>query len=343
VHRAGSRLRSGTAIACSIIALLVLTPAFLRAWEWPIAEFDLLRNFGVYKDGYAFPGAQLTGGHKPTPIHQGELVFRSTGYDGLRGIQAPLGSMVAIDHERGFRSVYTHLDPQIVTALEPAIPGDVTLGPPGSSGYVREANALRLEILDMERGVRVNPALLLPRYGDTTAPVVQELSLQVGGQLVPVDTEPEQLPTGRYQLVVEAWDIVAPGPGAPRLAPYRFILETGDAERSVVELELETVRGGVQHLNGERAYRLMVGPFQYAIGELEVDTEPRVYRVTVEDHHGNSTTREFSVQAAETETTPDEPDALGLSGVSGVSDASDARRAPEPPVAPAQARVGAGR
>ncbi len=304
MHRDRRRLSFGIAIGCSIIALLVLTPALLRAWEWPFAEFNMLRNFGVYENGYAFPGAQLTGANDPTPIHSGELVFRSAGHDGLRGIRGPLGSMVAVDHERGFRSVYTNLDPEIVAALEPAVPADASLGPPGGSGYVREANALRLEILDLERGVRVNPALLLPRYGDTSAPVIQGLALQVDGQLVPVDQEPERLTTGRHLLVVEAWDAAAPGPAAPRLAPQRFILESADGERNMVELELETVREGVQRLSGERVDRLMLGPFQYAIGEVEVDNEPRVYRVTVEDHHGNSTTREFSVQATEAEGRP---------------------------------------
>jgi len=278
------------------VFLIGAIPQVLTGWQWPFEDFEVLRNFGMYQDQYATPGVDLEGVGTVALIEAGELVFRGVESDRLRGVPAPLGSMVAVEHARGFRSLYTHLDPEIAAGLDYELERAITLGPPGISGYT-EGGYLHLQIFDQQLRRRVNPAILLPRYFDTQSPTIEEIGLVVGGEIRPASAELELAP-GEYALAVSAWDTGRAGDRMPRLAPYRFVLERDGEQLSEVVFDREHVRNGTQRLNGRMAAELVVAPFVFAIGSVELTEDPVRYTLAVADHHENVTVERFELAAA---------------------------------------------
>jgi len=285
--------------ALFLFCCAIAVPSLVSAWQWPIAEFELVRSFGTRLGEYVLPGVDLLAepGSELHPVEEGEVVYRSGEYDGLRGLHAPLGSVVALEHERGFRSLYSYLSPQQVAALPLELSRADTLGPAGLGGF-GEPGTLRLQVFDIERRGRVNPELLLPHYRAMRAPVIEAVALLVGDNpLMP--EEATELEAGSYSVLVETYDTAYAAAGAARLSPYHVILESPDGDLQEVTLELERVAERRQWINARPASELVYAASRYAVGEVEVTDEAREYRVTVADHLGNLSSYAFTVPPAQ--------------------------------------------
>ncbi len=314
-RRLARRVSRRVAPAILLCWCAVVVPSLLSAWHWPIDEFEMLRSFGARVGEYMLPGVDLVAdpGSELRPVEDGEIVYRSGEYDGLRGLHSPLGSVVALEHERGFRTLYTYLSPPLVAELPRELTRADTLGTPGETGF-GEPGALLLQVYDQERRGRVNPELLLPHYRVEQAPVIERVALLVDGDTIAPE-EASDLPAGSYTVLVETHDTAHTAAGAPRLSPYRIVLESlnGDLRRQVA-LEFERVRDHRQWINAQPAVELVRGESLYAVGEVEPADEAREYRVTVVDHLGGLASRDFTLPPAQV---PDEaenragPDQVG--------------------------------
>lgn len=209
-------------IVVALLAQTLIGPIALQAFEWPIRIPRLVSTFGESRDGQFHTGLDLGGeGQNVYPIEIGETVFSFE--EGEIGTELPtgLGSFIVLEHDGGLRSTYSHLAAgsveRSVTSLSPAD----TIGIVGGTGYTEEPH-LHLQITDRELEQLVNPLLVLPQEEDRAAPVIRNVSLLYGNELVPV-TDGATVPVGDAVLVAELYDVNS-GSGTNATAPYRILV-----------------------------------------------------------------------------------------------------------------------
>jgi hypothetical protein len=173
-----------------LLALTLLIPGLIvpqeQNWDWPLEEMEVIEN---YAGNRPFPTGRL--GEPPVvhgmrlsselgevrPIGPGRPIYiLPTPEGGINRFLSPLGGMVALGHEGGLRSIYSHLEPMPPFGADPSRP----LGTVNGSG-AQLGRTLFLGIYDERRRQSVNPRLILPEQEDRFRPVVSELRLYAAG------------------------------------------------------------------------------------------------------------------------------------------------------------------
>ncbi len=169
------------------VTAFLLSALLLGGWQWPMDPADITTGFGFAGSG----GGMLRGvefdaeGQDVVAAFDGTVVFRDTG-TGDTGMSARAGGMVVLDHDNGWRTIYSGLAPEGLAAGEQVLSGR-------SIGTA--AGRVRFEMYDRRRGLYVNPLLLLPLQ-DT------ESEAQIAGiRLVSVDDEEQESIVPSYNRV----------------------------------------------------------------------------------------------------------------------------------------------
>lgn len=274
-----------------LLPVLILSTALLVAWRWPVPIQEPLSTFGQPLGNSILTGMRLSGGAQPVyPVDSGTVVFRYEEGTPQRAGAVPsaLGLAVVVEHERGFRSVYSHLAPHSVALSIAEVSADVPLGVAGESG-LSESRALRLDLLDTMAGAAVNPLLLLPSLADPVAPTIVSVEL-VSASGASTQLEPGiSLRIGEYEVRIDTHDRVANGSFAAAFAPYRSeVIVNG---QSIQSLEFDRLR--ISELPDAAALydsrgRLRLGRISVAAGRIDLE-------IVVSDFAGNQTTRRYAL------------------------------------------------
>ena len=136
----------------SAAALMALS---LIAWRWPVDPGAIERGFAERYDGESIERGLLfdASGAEVAAVADGVVAYRDSGESGRPGISRR-GGMIVLDHDNGFRSIYSGLRGPGPAVGERVLRGR-TLGVGGEEG-------LRLEIYDRRNGWYANPSSLLP-------------------------------------------------------------------------------------------------------------------------------------------------------------------------------------
>lgn len=153
-----------------IIPGALLAMILLGAWQWPLdpqllsTGFGSLRSTGGLERGLRFDAD----GEDVSAVADGTVVFREKGESGGEGLPGK-GGIVVLDHENGFRSIYSGLRAEGLTRGERILSGR-SIGRAGPG-------AVRVEIWDRTEGWYANPLLLLEILPDERAPVVSDIRI----------------------------------------------------------------------------------------------------------------------------------------------------------------------
>jgi len=276
---------------------LLLVPAILAAFEWPVENKVLTATFGESRWDHFHTGIDLGGGAQEVrPVESGEVVYYQDDFRGARTPPSGLGSFVVLEHERGIRSLYAHLEAGTVSRLPDRVDVTSAIGTIGDSG-ASLGKHLHLEIIDSEIGSYVNPLLVLPSLADTIAPSVR------GIRYLPANaddsTAPEvllpgaRISSGLHRLLVELFDRSEYVAYFCPMAPYRITGFMNGSEifdftmDSLAERQGELVIGrGDASVGFERLYYddwiIDAGPVPFRVGEIQIE-------IVVRDLAGNET------------------------------------------------------
>jgi hypothetical protein len=209
---------------CCAIALLLFVGTAASAWQWPVPVVEVTATFGQDAGGYLLRGIELGGAAQPVyPIESGIVVAARSDRS---GVPSGLGSYVVIEHEQAFRSIYAHLDASILPTVGQEVTVDTEIGTVGETGQVR-GRALRLYIIDLERGDYVNPVLLLPDLPDNVPPRIDALYARSSGALYDL-SRTRSVPPGTYEITGRITDRRASDGRA--VAPYAVRMFVGGQE-----------------------------------------------------------------------------------------------------------------
>ena len=283
---------------------MVLIATGLGAWQWPVSQLRVTGTFGQDVGGYLLRGAQLGGDPQPVrPVDAGVVVASHADRPGRKSTAAVplsgLGSYVVIDHDRSFRSIYAHLEPdEHLPAIGQVVDVDTRIGTVGASGQI-PTRGLRLYVIDLTSGDYVNPFLLLPDVPDRTAPRIGAIYARSDGALYDLRIV-RDLPFGRYDVVAELTDRFAATAGSAVVAPYSARFVVADQEL----FRLRTDRMSV-HPDGTR---IEPGAIRHAdlydadglirLGSFSVGSQPTSLEISVRDIAGTEATWRATVTGA---------------------------------------------
>lgn len=284
----------------ALIVVLACLGAHVSSWEWPADPYTVSALFGQSRRGTFSRGIEFDSGVGPVyPVADGVVVFRKEAGSGIR---TQTGTTVIVEHPRGFRSIYSNLDPGTTPAVGMAVEADTKLGAVGGSGNTALASPAgrrewQLLIYDTEAGAYVNPMLLLPAVDDDVPPIIESVYLQDDEALFDLRLE-SQIPAGTYELLVGCGDRLTTN--GPSVAPYSVAILTNGMELSSVEHDELIVEKGeprlmsASTLSHEQA-RTENG--EYIAGGAQLPPGRAVLEIIVTDFAGNVTSlvRELEV------------------------------------------------
>ena len=193
-----------------LIALMAICVSGLWAFQWPVDSRVLTATFGESRWDHFHTGIDIGGGaQKVRPVESGEVVYYQDGAAREGTPPSGLGTFLVIEHERGIRSLYAHLEPGSVSELPPHVGLDTVIGTIGDTG-ASLGKHLHLEIIDSEIGSYVNPLLVLPSLPDTVTPDIK--SVRYVSDDADEETQPVPLvrgarvPSGEHRLLIELYD-----------------------------------------------------------------------------------------------------------------------------------------
>jgi len=274
--------------------LLFCVPSFLQAFEWPLKKAEIVATFGENRHGDFLKGIELIGSEDGVePVEGGEIIFSSSYRTNLpHRLNAGLGNMAVLQHERGIRSVYGHLDEPVEGDKIFAERG-VSFGRVGSSGVV-EGRFLYLQVIDSEVARFVNPLLSLPTFRDVSKPVIEGIELDNGKRSILL-SEGVRIPRGNYSVKVTTWDSSSALASFRPMAPYSIKLYVNGEERRGLSFESIAVENGRTVPAGRTGMtfnRVYADKWKIVPGEITLQPGEILLELVVSDFSGNETVRD---------------------------------------------------
>ncbi len=261
------------------------------AWQWPVADAEPSATFGTRIGDSVLRGVQLEGGGREVyPVVAGIVVASVSLQPGRStGPASGLGSYVVVDHNQSFRSVYAHLEPDDLPAVGAVVGSETRIGTIGSSGQI-DRRALRLYVIDLERGEYVNPLLLLPDVPDQAAPQIAAVYAADGRTVYDLRLEHE-LPPGTYEIVAHITDRFSPAVRAARFAPYAVQFAVAGRQSFAVNKDRMAADGGTLRIEpgSVGVGSLYDAQGLYRLGTVEVGLGPTELSIVARDVAGNET------------------------------------------------------
>lgn len=269
-----------------VFGLLVALATSITAWQWPTENFSASGVFGQNSGGAYSRGMELIGGVQPVyPVTAGTVIYVREPHDDS---PSQLGTTVVVEHDRGFRSFYGHLEEG--TAAEPGavVTESTQIGTVGETGTVGRPT-LFFSILDTESGAYVNPLLLLPAVEDVISPTVISVLAQTETSLYDLGAG-SSVPTGEYLILVECEDRWTRT--GELITPYSVtVLVDGQEHMAITHDRIVFADGYPRVLPGPPSPHddLCTGERGYVIGRITVPIGRTLIEVVVSDFSGNAT------------------------------------------------------
>ena len=284
-------------LACVLAAV---APAAALAFDWPVQKRVLTATFGEGRGNHLHGGIDLGGDEQPVhPVAAGEVIFRHEEGVDYSSLPIGLGNFVVLQHQGGSRSIYSHLK---AGSLLPGIgrrgavePGQM-IGLVGDSGY-SQGRHLHLTLLDSETGTVLNPLQVLPPLPDRQPPRIRQIALQRREGLLEVRRAAE-VPSGKAEVLLEAYDLREGVPFVWRLAPYRIVVNVNGKETLRLTFDSLGADGGRLVL-GERRLpfeKVYESEWRYRMGSVELVPGDTELQVLVRDFAGNETSQEVRLR-----------------------------------------------
>jgi hypothetical protein len=202
--------------------VLFSIPTVMFAFDWPVEKKNISTNFCQNKSGDFNVGMVFSANDEPVfPIAEGDIIFSHEEGETVSRIPYGLGSFVAISHEGGIQSVYSHLKKGSLNKNATKIQKKEQIGLTGNTGS-STGNNMFLEIFNGEDYEILNPVKnLSPLQKDSVIPVIREIRLKSETTSVRIDNA-KTIINGKYEVLVNTYD---PGDDIMRsnsLAPYKL-------------------------------------------------------------------------------------------------------------------------
>lgn len=284
------------------------------AFEWPLKNPILTATFGEHRGDHFHGGVDLGGGEQSVfPISGGELVFMYEEDASMASLPAGLGNFLVLQHQGGIRSVYAHLKSGSMGEVGKSVQPGTPIGVVGESGY-SAGKHLHLSVIDTEMGTVINPHLILPPLGDNQEPVIRDVFIRSGKELIRLE-EGVTVRRGEVEVLGNVYDIRPDVTFLWKMAPYKIYLYQDGRERTSLvfgslherargpDTEGTRAPGTVSELTlvgGEQGFRsVFESEWLYRLGFLTLVPGESSVVVFAADFSGNESSREFLVRVAE--------------------------------------------
>lgn len=220
-----------------LFVIAVFSIPYLASWDWPDEPDRIISSFGMSWGGDFERGLRFRAvGQRVAAWHSGELIWISQS-DNSSDI--PGQSIIVLEHENGFRSVYSGLESR------PNI--NRSIGRGEWIGYA-DKEAWQFQIIDTQNSRIVNPAILLPqkKYSGNWHPI--EARISVGNTMLPIQND-MLLPPGNRNLSLMG--IV------PTIIPIKLVIYWRNQETSSILFDTLVSRNNTVLLENpfERTYQ----------------------------------------------------------------------------------------
>lgn len=299
------------------VGLLFLAAcASAAAFDWPLEKPILTATFGEYRGDHFHSGVDLGGGEQPVfPISAGELVFVHEEGRGPASLPVGLGNFVVLQHQGGIRSLYGHLKPGSLGGVQKTVTGEAPIGLVGESGY-SAGKHLHLSVIDTEMGTVINPSLVLPPLGDNQKPIIKDLFVRTGKELLRLADGPS-VRRGEVEVLASVYDVRPDVSFLWKMAPYKiFLYQDGRETASLVFGSLHERRGGGERpsnrtlapgavseltlVGGEQSFRdVFEEEWLFRLGFVTLTPGESSLVVFATDFAGNESSREFTVRVTD--------------------------------------------
>lgn len=291
-----------------VFLLICLVGVVLFAFDWPLERIVLTSTFGEHRGGHFHAGIDLGGGEQPIfPISSGELVFSYREGEDFSSLPVGLGTFLVLQHQGGIRSLYAHLAEGSLDPTRRLYDRSRPLGVVGSSGY-SSGKHLHLTIIDTEMDTIINPLLLLPPLRDGQAPVIKDVSIRIGQDLIGLE---DGMTVNRAEVEIFAtiFDLREDISFLWKLAPYKVFLSQDGREisnftfDSLVSSQAAGQGLGARRLvliNTEREFsRLYESPWLLRLGKVNLVPGETVLTVFASDFAGNESSKGYALTVLE--------------------------------------------
>ena len=281
--------------------LFLLLPRLLYGFEWPVEEKMLTVTFGEYTWDCFHPGIDIGGGAQDVhPAEAGELIYYAEEHEGFHALPSGLGSFAVLEHDRGLRTLYGHLQPGTLRTDRDILEEGDILARVGNSGMT-VGPRLHFQVIDREFDQLVNPLLILPPLKDTTKPVLEALYLLKNRSRIELQDR-ATVTSGTYELLAAIYD---PSEYVRYFRPMNpFKIQVFLNGEQVVYTSFEAL----QHEDGEMVLiqssdadcdelyypdgTMRLGSLQFSPGDIMIE-------ILAEDILRNGITEEFRIRVTE--------------------------------------------
>ena len=205
---------------------------------------------------------------------------------GRPGCEFLLGVVVVVEHDRGFRSFYGHLEEGSTPEPGSQVTESTQIGRIGQTG-VAGRPTLFFSILDTKAGAYVNPLLMLPALEDRIPPAVISVYAQSTTALYDL-VAGSDLASGEYLLLVECEDRLMRN--GDIVAPYSVVVIVDGQEQMAVTHDRIVFADGYPRVSpgpavGHDGLRTTDG--SYMAGPVTIPIGRTLIEVIVSDFRGN--------------------------------------------------------
>jgi hypothetical protein len=298
------------------LAMLTACAFTTAAFEWPLEDPVLTATFGEHRGDHFHSGVDLGGGEQPVfPIAEGELVYVYEEGSGPGLLPVGLGNYVVLQHQGGIRSLYAHLKGGSLGELQKRVTGQAPIGLVGESGY-SAGRHLHLSVIDSEMGTVINPCLVLPPISDKQIPIIKDVYVRRGRDLIRLADKPV-LRRGEVEVLGSVYDVRPDVSFLWRLAPYKaYLYQDGREKVSLVFGSLHERRAGSRQQNesvvspgtvseltlvgGEQSFQVVYEEqWLFRLGFVTLTPGETTLEVVAADLSGNESSREFLIRVTE--------------------------------------------
>jgi hypothetical protein len=282
-----------------LLLLLCLVAGRPAAFDWPVKKVAISATFGENRGNHFHTGIDLAGGEQEVmPIAAGEVVFSFEEGEDPCSVPVGLGSFLVLQHQGGVRSLYGHLRKGSLDRKARILDGSRPLGRVGETGY-SVGKHLHLTIIDSEMRSLINPLLVLPPFADRQSPLIREIFLRSGSELLALKSGAQVKP-GSAEILANLYDLREDVKFAWRLAPYRISLYQDGREIASLLMdglhERPAKNGGPELvlLQGNLGFgQVYDAEWLYRLGELRLLAGQTTLTIIAEDYTGNESTRDL--------------------------------------------------
>ncbi|OQY34569.1 MAG: hypothetical protein B6241_04675 [Spirochaetaceae bacterium 4572_59] len=272
---------------CVALLILICHSLPVVAFQWPSDPDRIIKSFCEVEDQKIYRGLQFSQPELIRPFDAGDVVFRYI-QDPFSPLPGGGSSLLVLQHENGFQSVYEGLSDETVKTVPSRVTQDMMIDAnPDLEEYrfcIRDARLTRL----------VNPLLILPGLNDRIPPELLSLHLLAeDGTLFPV-VQRMVIPAGGYDVYIHVIDKVAKK-NPLVLLPYMVSLYNLGSLQA--ERKLDTLIQRDNHLSlqdGISLKNIYDKDGNIFLGSIILNSGSASMEVAMEDFYGNKESRQFN-------------------------------------------------